>query len=1307
MKTLTIFAVLMLTCLASATIIHVPADQSTIQAGIDAAANGDTVLVAEGTYVENINYNGKTITVASHYAIDQDSLHIVNTVIDGSSATNPDSASTVSFVSGEDTTSVLMGLTITGGSGTLWEGPREPVQLGGGIVCIESGAKIIHNIIRDNTVHPPDRLAEGAAIGAERGDSQAIVLVEKNVIVNNHCEATDKMAESAGVALYATGRIVGNVIKNNTLLSGPVGGPVAIGAGVTADFILIKDNLIIENESIVSNGDLNAAAVVVASTETEICDNTISHNKISSLFGTYGTGLYLIAADNAIVRNNIITHNSYNHAHTFSRGCFVYLGEDILIEHNTISDNDSTGGIYIHSASATIQHNTIQRNVQYGMAGIGGYKSTVLIQNNVISHNNALDRGAGGGIGFIDAESALIQNNLVFKNHGRRGGGIGAWPSTPETQNSHAINTENYPARRADLFNLRTTSQSSSIPDLGAVVLMNNTVCDNSAFQDGGGLYSRDWPMYVINTIVWGNRGNDHPSIWDKNNSALVVYNSDIQGGWSGMAFDVMDEDPQLVGPLYHLSSGSPCIGMGLSEVDILGQTVNVPSVDFGGRARPNPAGSSPDLGAWEHRLGDPMLSRILHVPADFATIQRAIDASTDGDTVLVAEGMYTENINFKGKAITVASHYIMDQDTSHISKTIIDGSGATNPDSASTVLFVSGEDTTSVLTGLAITGGGGTIWRAPDGSKVLVGGGIFCHKSGAKIVKNIIKDNTIESDKLAIEGGGIDLEPGDKDAFVVVQDNIIENNHVKSTAGWAAAAGLGIYSGCLVKGNIIRGNSATGTPAAGGALILGQDDDLKLIDNLVENNKSLSETGDLAYAVVLIFNGKALLKDNKIVNNQVASNNVPYGTGIFVNAATSGTMIRNNIISGNKYNRQSLLSKALFLFKSNDVLVENNTMANNVNTGGIHLDQTTAIIRGNSITDNVAFYATGISGVVSKAVIENNTVARNTGETGSGGGWLMSMQSALLQNNLFYENDAGSRAAGGLAVGLIENNLLAQISVQDLPIKFMINDEIKKADTAKSTIPDLQSVVLINNTIVNNKAYNFGGGLFIGKCETHCINNIIWGNTAGTDGAQIWDPFNMLNAMHCNVQGGWDPGANIIDADPLFQGENFELSNLSQCIGSGIASVNINGVEVKCPARDCHTGMRPNPAGSNPDIGAVESALPEPEGTRTIHDMSAIPANYALAQNYPNPFNPATTIEYQLPESGHVTVSIHNLAGQLVKILVDAEHDAGVYLRLWDATDNNGSKVSSGIYIYRIYVQKNLAGREAWQSERKMVFLK
>ena len=151
MKTfILIFVLLVTTCLYS-TIINVPTDQPTIQAGIVAATDTDTVLVEDGTYFENIDFIGKAITVASNYIIDADTLHIENTIINGSQPSNPDFGSVITFMSDEDATSIITGFTLTEGTGYF--NPSVNCTFGGGIYCSSSSPSLENLIITDNNAY--------------------------------------------------------------------------------------------------------------------------------------------------------------------------------------------------------------------------------------------------------------------------------------------------------------------------------------------------------------------------------------------------------------------------------------------------------------------------------------------------------------------------------------------------------------------------------------------------------------------------------------------------------------------------------------------------------------------------------------------------------------------------------------------------------------------------------------------------------------------------------------------------------------------------------------------------------------------------------------------------------------------------------------------------------------------------------------------------------------------------------------------------------------------------------------------------
>lgn len=77
---------------------------------------------------------------------------------------------------------------------------------------------------------------------------------------------------------------------------------------------------------------------------------------------------------------------------------------------------------------------------------------------------------------------------------------------------------------------------------------------------------------------------------------------------------------------------------------------------------------------------------------------------------------------------------------------------------------------------------------------------------------------------------------------------------------------------------------------------------------------------------------------------------------------------------------------------------------------------------------------------------------------------------------------------------------------------------------------------------------------------------------------------------------------------------------------------------------------------------------------------IHTIPKGYGISQNYPNPFNPNTSIDYQLPKDGLVVIKIYDILGNEIKTLINENKPAGSYTVIF-----NASKLSSGVYIYRI----------------------
>jgi hypothetical protein len=349
-----------------------------------------------------------------------------------------------------------------------------------------------------------------------------------------------------------------------------------------------------------------------------------------------------------------------------------------------------------------------------------------------------------------------------------------------------------------------------------------------------------------------------------------------------------------------------------------------------------------------------------INVPGDYPTIQAAINAANNGDLVLVADGTYYENINFMGKAITVASHFINDEDTSHISNTIIDGSQPSHSDTGSVVLFKSGEDTTSVLKGFTIRNGTGTVGPLGGGA-----GGIGIFQSGAIICNNIIENNSINFTNAY--GGGIDIALNGS-YTTIIKFNIIRNN---SATGSIESWGGGIcanHSGPInIQNNIVENNSVEGSYSLGGGISLFMYSSTHIQSNKVTNNQAIGPSSE-GGGISIRYSSSPIILSNNLVANNVSCQ----GGGILVENQEDGDSqrMRNLNSEDQTFGENEIVGHSIFSSNNrlDEAVIENNTVVNNEATsycGGILCFNTLPEIRNSIIWGNVGtgqqIHSTGI----------------------------------------------------------------------------------------------------------------------------------------------------------------------------------------------------------------------------------------------------------------------------------------------------------------------------------------------------------
>jgi parallel beta-helix repeat protein len=360
---------------AAASTINVPKDQPTVQAGINAANTGDTVLVAPGTYYENIDFKGKAITVAASGS--DPSL----TTIDGGNKFN---TSTVTFQSGELRSSILSGFTIRGGGITN--------LAGGGIHIFQSAPTVRNNTITSN-----------ACIGIYVGSGDA--LIQNNTISNTEntfplnsstCTFSPAAVELDGsysIGSYTSSSIIGNTIENN--LDGLVAG------GIT---VISAEGALIQNNTIRNNSGGNVGGIVAVDTRTiSILQNLIYGNIATGQNGGSGNngagglaiwnelvsgsvGPFLgVIAENTITGNMLQMYAAGNSATEVE----VYgdLAQYALVN-NIIAGSSSTAPALNCSASTnSITPLVIDSNDIYNAQGTA-YGGTCQVKSALWSYNN-------------------------------------------------------------------------------------------------------------------------------------------------------------------------------------------------------------------------------------------------------------------------------------------------------------------------------------------------------------------------------------------------------------------------------------------------------------------------------------------------------------------------------------------------------------------------------------------------------------------------------------------------------------------------------------------------------------------------------------------------------------------------------------------------------------------------------------------------------------------------------------------------------------------------------------------------------
>ena len=373
----------------------------TIQYAIEHAntSSGDTILVAVGTYAENINFRGKDIVIGSLTLTTGDKSYVSQTIIDGGSPSDSVSASVVTFIGGETSAAKLVGFTLQNGNGLL----NNDIRYGGGIYTKSSSPSLKHLIIKNNanSSNANDLRGGGIYFGS---DSDAFI--DSSVIINNG-KANDF---GLGGGIYLSGK--SDVTLDSILV---INNKALWGGGIYTPSRLSQANHVLKRVEIKSNHATHGGGIYVGGTSTglvKIYNSKINNNTAIS----NGGGFYIIRSVNKIELYDVSI--KLNSADKKGGGIYVYDAQP-RIERSLFEGNASKNGgaIFIERENAELNfiNGVIYNNTatEFGSAIASYSRSTVNIYHTTISNNTV---GLDATIHPNSGSKIYFYNSIVWNN---------------------------------------------------------------------------------------------------------------------------------------------------------------------------------------------------------------------------------------------------------------------------------------------------------------------------------------------------------------------------------------------------------------------------------------------------------------------------------------------------------------------------------------------------------------------------------------------------------------------------------------------------------------------------------------------------------------------------------------------------------------------------------------------------------------------------------------------------------------------------------------------------------------------------